>query len=180
MGKVQLSEFEWKLCALALEHEKIPGFPELDLNLEEGNQEEARKNLLQENMLEETENGYQFTPLCQYFFTLMSEADAWFMLEKEGQSFIRRIYVKDADYLCVDEKEQGITLLLLPILPLAVGAVADAIGDEISDMKISGCSGTRVFDQESLRADMSVDECINFMTVWLLEGLREERMQDGR
>ena len=181
MGKVKLSEFEWKLCALALGYDRLLGFPEYDLNLDEGDRDEVRKSLLEKNMLEEKEGNYQFTPLCQYFFRIMHEADAWIMVEKEENHFVRRIYVKGADYLSVEGQEQEISLLLLPLLPLAVGAIADAVGEDTGDVRITGCSGSSTLEltPEKLK-EYSIQDCVNFITVWLLKGLGEGGDQDGR
>lgn len=141
MNGVKLTEFELRMCAAVLGYERLEGFDEDDREIIEPDVEITRQRLIEKHIVEKKDDDYQLTALSQFMIRLMGEADAWLGVWNKEQDLTRRIYVKGADYLCVDEKENELTFLLLPILPFAIGAYADAL--EASSVYVKGRSGKR-------------------------------------
>lgn len=118
------------LCATARGAGILQGF---DLTLPsdpEAEMESALPRLIDQGMLEPITGGdfeLRFSPLGQLMIDLISKPWIWMQIDNQKSGVLRRIYIRDAFYLCVDEVSGDLNLLLLPSIPLLIGAYAEAL-----------------------------------------------------
>lgn len=149
---VCLSEFEMRLGMSAFGVYEVKGFEALQMDVSSIDKEELKRKFTEQDIMERTEKGtYRFTALGSYMFRILAEADAWIRIEDEERALFRWIYVKGADYLCVDRIGEMLSFVFLPLLPVAIGAYADALegigGNRSLDNGESDCDWKAVYEQ---------------------------------
>ena len=209
-----LTELELRLCAGALGYTHLNGFGDLDSyegdsakNIQGQDYDVIKSKLSENRILEMVDGKYRFPAIGQLMIRMIAEPDAWFICSNREKSVSRRFYVLGADYLCIDEEDGRHNLILLPLLPLAMGGCAKMLEDvrppaeglreqDLQDLwekescviHLEGLSGERylsidvsgksimkkVDGGETAYALFSEEGCVNSITKWLLQGLKEK------
>lgn len=176
---MKLTELELQLCAVAFDKElKGLELPEISSEWDEEywtqRQQEVKGKLLEEGMMELIDGKYRFSDFGQLVLNILGDAECWLVIKNDELGAVRRIYVKGANYLCLDQEEDGLRILYLPLLPLAVGAYAQIIGNiqssldigdsdsmkdiwekEVPYLYLYGCSGSTELNIEMIRGGVA-------------------------
>lgn len=185
---MRLSETEFWLCAFYFGYTEIPGMAAIEINQQNVDREKVRKHLSEQRVMELENETYAFTPLGHYIFHTIGDADAYILID--GKAGKRMIYIRDENYICMDQKEGWVKIYLLPSLPLVIGAFANAL--EEPEVELEGKAGQeeiilqivcskegRLVYQKCGKAESYKEyekaNCVNDITLWLLSGLGKKR-----
>lgn len=185
---MRLSEIEFWLCASYLGYTEIPGMETKETDKLKIDREKVRRNLAEQEVMELGNETYAFTPLGQYVFHTVGKADAYIRIE--GKKGKRRLYVKDENYICIDQNEEQLEIYLLPSFPLVIGAYADALeepevelegkaGQEEMKLQIASPEEGKIVYQKwgvlEVYKEYEKADCVNDITSWLLSSLGSKR-----
>lgn len=118
------------LCLAARGYDAAPGFMDEVAPLTQQEQSGIRERLIGHKLLEETdtaESGYRFSALGQVILDTVGAPDAWLEVRNEMAAVHRRIYLRDAFYVCMEEDHEMLLVSILPSLPLVIGGYASAL-----------------------------------------------------
>ncbi|WP_027296442.1 hypothetical protein [Robinsoniella sp. KNHs210] len=181
---MKLSETEFWLCAFYFGYTEIPGIAAIEINQQNIDREKIRRHLSDQKVMELENETYAFTPLGHHIFHTIGDTDAYMRIE--GKARKRRIYIKNQNYICIDQKEGQVKIYLLPSLPLVIGAYADAleepevelegkVGQEEIKLQIVCSKEGRVVYKKCGKTESHKEyekaNCVNDVTLWLLSSL---------
>lgn len=121
---------ELMLCLTARGYDDVPGFEDAAAPLTQAEQVGVRERLLHHNLLETAEeenSGYRFSAFGQVILDTVGKPDAWLEIRNSMTPVHRRIYIRDAFYVCAEEDKEMLLVSILPSLPLVIGGYASAL-----------------------------------------------------
>ena len=206
-----LTKVDLAICMTILGYD-IPGEFDVDEYVEEFLKAPSDANVFEhletQGILEKYEGRFRVSALTQHVFSIIQQNQVKIVIQKTTTKETRILYARGDDYLCVDREKEGFRVLLLPILPFAIGAYAkmlEAIPDVMSaeskniwtdDAVIITCDiisnlkrvqlfitkngYTKIIQQEDVCFQYFTEErCVNYLTAMLLEQLRERSGQEN-
>ncbi len=125
-----LMKKELVVCLFARGYEDVRGFENVEPDFSQQEQESIRKRLLDQELMEKAdsgESGYRFSPLGQVILDTVGAPDVWLELRNTHTGISRKLYLRDAYYICIDEDGDLLRINLLLSLPMMIGGYASAL-----------------------------------------------------
>lgn len=142
---MHLRKEELALCLGARGYTDVPGFGEAEIERMQRKQQEIRRHLMENGLVEpgdSSETGYRFSALGQVILDTVGAPEVWLEVRNGRAGIHRRLYLRDAYYVCADEDRQMLHIMLLPSLPMMIGGYASAL---------AGLAYTEQMDDEQLQ-----------------------------
>ena len=127
-----LKKTDLLMCLYAREHADHMGLADVRPNTDEDEKHAIKARLTEAGLLEhdlQTTQKYHFSAYAQVILDTIGTPDAWVDVENLKQGIRRWLFMKEAFYICVEEKEENVQVDMLPLLPLLIGGYASLLKD---------------------------------------------------
>lgn len=161
------------LCAYAKGYEMIKGFEDWEEGVDFNGAERSMftEDLIESGMLQiateddNAEGTYIISPLGQLYMEIMSSPESWLKISNLSSGNKRLIYAKDFYFLCVDVRNETMSILLLLTIEHMVGAYASmwpafSTSVPIREAKNAWNTGNPVYELNGESAGQELSICI--------------------
>lgn len=189
-----LSVSELRLSAFIKYQSEIPGFDKEDIDESQLMQEVLADRLFEQGILEkagdeiELEGDYCFSALGDAVINCAVDPDVWISIKNDDIGTIRRVFIKNELYICMDEYKGMLHIVFLPLLPMVFGAIADSFDsntnwkEDITEEKNKKLHRTVEGISDGKKLEMNISDSIDesvFQSIiqWVIGGLKDVRRE---